>query len=135
MKYRQDDINLLKADLCARLPYGVIVKDRNGTHVLTTGNTEFADLMNNNKVNIKPYLRPMQSITKEELNELKMLMDCDSATDCSLEYAVGGCVDYDDFLVYYEDCAKLCDWLNKRMLNWRNLPDEMVETPTEETYK
>lgn len=135
MAYRQEDINLLKADLCARLPYGVIVKDRNGTHVLTTGNTEFSDLMNSDKVNIKPYLRPMQSITKEELNELKRLMGCDSATDCSLVYYSEADADEYDFLVYFEDSAKLCDWLNKRMFNWRNLPDEMVETPTEEMYK
>lgn len=61
-KYRQ----LLLKDLCARLPYEVIVKDRNGIHKLTVGNTEFTDLFYSNKCNIKPYLRPMSSMTRKE---------------------------------------------------------------------
>jgi hypothetical protein len=51
---------LLLKELCARLPYGVIVQDRNGTHILTPGNTELGTEY------IKPYLRPMSSMTKEE---------------------------------------------------------------------
>lgn len=61
---------LLLIDLCARLPYGVIVKDRNATHELSTGNTEFVDLFNG-KCHIKPYLRPMSSMTEEERRELQ----------------------------------------------------------------
>lgn len=54
---------LLLKDLCARLPYGVIVQDRNGTHILTRGNTELGTEY------IKPYLRPMSSMTEEEEDE------------------------------------------------------------------
>ena len=61
---------ILLKDLCARLPYGVIVKDRNGIHELTPGNTEFTDLFYSNKCNIKPYLRPMSSMTDKEKKDL-----------------------------------------------------------------
>ena len=63
------DKELLLKDLCARLPYGVVVKDRNGVHILTLGNTEFIDLFNG-KCNIVPYLFPMSSMTDEMLEEL-----------------------------------------------------------------
>ena len=57
---------LLLRDLCGRLPYGVIVKDRNGVHELTAGNTEFTDLLYNSKCNIKPYLFPLSSMNEEQ---------------------------------------------------------------------
>ena len=64
---KQEDKELLIRDLCARLPYGVIVEDRNGVHPLTTGNTEFAALFGGSGWhNIKPYLRPMSSMTDAE---------------------------------------------------------------------
>ena len=58
----QEQKELLLKDLCARLPYGVVVKDRNGVHKLTPTNTEFIDLFNG-KCNIKPYLFPLSSMT------------------------------------------------------------------------
>ena len=66
----QEEKQLMIQDLCARLPYGVKVEDRNGTHALSIGNTEFTDLFGG-KYNIKPYLRPMSSMTDEEKEELK----------------------------------------------------------------
>lgn len=66
MTQKQKDLFL--KDLCARLPYGVVVKDRNGVHILTSGNTEFIDLFNG-KCNIKPYLFPLSSMTEEQMKE------------------------------------------------------------------
>ena len=65
----QKDNELLLKVLCAMLPYEVIVKDRNATHTLSVGNTEFADLFSG-KCNIRPYLRPMSSMTEGEVKEL-----------------------------------------------------------------
>lgn len=70
----KEEKELLLKDLCARLPYGVIVQDRNGVHALTQGNTEFTDLFNG-KCNIKPYLRPLSSMTEEEKEEYCLLED------------------------------------------------------------
>ena len=129
---------LLYQDLCARIPYGVKVEvaDDNGGFSankpvrLLRGGT-FDNEQNYfittryglaYKVNeLLPYLRPLSSMTKEECDELKQIMKCDAVTDDSLQYAVGGCVDYDDFLVYYEDSYKLNDWLNKNMFDYRGL--------------
>lgn len=69
----QKDKELLLKDLCARLPYEVIVKDRNGTHKLTAGNTEFTDLLYNGKCNIRPYLFPFSSMTEEQKREYNSL--------------------------------------------------------------
>ena len=62
----QAEKQLLLEDLCMRLPYGVKVEDRNGTHTLTAGNTEFTDLLYGDKCNIKPYLRPLSDLNQEE---------------------------------------------------------------------
>ena len=59
----REDKELLLKDLCARLPYGLMVNDRNGDHILTLGNTELGT------DHIKPYLRPMSSMTDEEVAE------------------------------------------------------------------
>ena len=73
--------DLLIKDLSARLPYGVIVKDRNGIHELTPGNTEFTDLFNNNKCNIKPYLRPISSMTEKEVTKLFDILNLDKENE------------------------------------------------------
>lgn len=72
----QDDKKLLLKDLCARLPYGVNlhieVYDLQGDGEfasrdvkLTAGNIGYC-FENSHWVNVKPYLRPMSSITDEE---------------------------------------------------------------------
>ena len=100
----EQDKQLLLQDLCARLPYGVIVQDRNGVHVLTQGNTEFADLFNG-KCNIKPYLRPISSMTEEEEIEY-------DATFATIH--ING--HYDSVMTY-----KSFDWLNANHFDSRNL--------------
>lgn len=64
---------ILLKDLCSRLPYGVMVKDRNGVHKLTAGNTEFIDLLYNGKCNIRPYLFPLSSMTEEQKEEWRCI--------------------------------------------------------------
>lgn len=119
----QEEKNLVLIDLCGRLPYGVKIKEEYGDYInVNIHNANIEHLIDRVGSGLdKLVLRPMSSITKEERKELKRLMNCDAVTDYSLEYAVGGCVDYDDFLVYYEDTAKLHDWLNKNMFDYREL--------------
>ena len=73
----QEEKSLLLRDLCARLPYGVMIQipelfypQRKITEKLVTIN----DLWHFNDdgtyiENVKPYLRPMLSMTKEEKEE------------------------------------------------------------------
>ena len=68
--------DILLQDLCGRLPHGVKVQDRNGTHELTVGNTELADLIHDGRwLNIKPYLRPLSEMTDSERNTLRSIDD------------------------------------------------------------
>ena len=63
---------LLLADLCARLPYGV--KIYNEPYTFDLDNFEFSSTISGTILEIikegwKPYLRPMSSMTEEERNE------------------------------------------------------------------
>ena len=101
----QEDKELLLKDLCARLPYGVVVKDRNGVHILTPGNTEFTDLFNS-KCNIAPYLFPLSSMTEEQRENYY--------TTCDVGVTEWGNT------IYY-DCIESFDWLNKNHFDYRGL--------------
>lgn len=115
----QEDKQLLLRDLCARLPYGVKANYRDNT--LTLDYTIFADnksiafgkypmIYSLDDVEcIKPYLRPMSSMTEEERNEYTDI----KKGECN------GCVltgkgDPDtEFL--------LVDWLNVHHFDYRGL--------------
>ena len=96
---------LLLTDLCARLPYKVkcsitkkgVVRElkpmNNGISmpvnqvrdvtVKKTLNTDIiSDFVNDNIV-LKPYLRPIHKLTKEELEELEFLTDSDYVDYCN----------------------------------------------------
>lgn len=111
----QEEKNLVLTDLCGRLPYDIKIKDEYGDDIIEHLIDRVVSGLD------KMVLRPMETMTEEERKELKKLMNCDSVTDYSLEYTVGGQVDYDDFLVYYEESSKLIDWLNKNMFDYRGL--------------
>ena len=113
---KAEDKELLIRDLCCRLPYGVIVEDRNCVHPLTTGNTEFTALFGGSGWhNIKPYLRPMSSMTPEEEKEFQ---------EIKLSYH------------FDEDSYILLDWLNEHHFDYRGLIEKglALEAP-EGMYK
>ena len=74
----QEEKNLLLKDLCARLPYGVMVQDELGRiNKLVIGNADLIRLYYNdfsiygeNSLSL-PFLRPLSSITEEELDEVQ----------------------------------------------------------------
>ena len=110
---KPEDKQLLLADLCARLPYGVKIQyDIYGIQDLTIN--ELNAYIKGIK-NIKPYLRPMSSMTEEEYDE--MFQQLYSAQEeffrnCSNTDTIGKTITYD--LVRY-------DWLNKNMFDYRGL--------------
>ena len=72
----QEEKQLLLIDLCARLPYGIKCYEADVEYTFdiigtTTNNKEFifSDGYERNLEQIKPYLRPMSSMTKEEVFE------------------------------------------------------------------
>ena len=83
----QEQKELLLKDLCARLPYEVIVKyksrEKEGNVKITSGNIGYvAELGNGWWKECKPYLRPMSSMTEEE--RVEYLSECDKDTDVSV---------------------------------------------------
>ena len=79
----QEEKSILLQDLCARLPYGVIldysfIEDKQRIHTkipLTYRNigTVALDEWHTNEEIFKPYLRPMSSMTEEEKEEFHKL--------------------------------------------------------------
>lgn len=122
----REDKKLLLKDLCGRLPYKVILNTPNGNKSLLAlvkskkYNTiiEYDDYCGNeNNISewkggdvefVKPYLRPMSSMTKEEYKELKLI---------SPYYGFAPYEFIGDWCPNYE----MVDWLNKKMFDYRGL--------------
>jgi len=142
----EENRKLLLIDLCARLPYHVRCKIW-----LKDGTTEkgLLDLEHNygnvlqdafyyNKIkDIKPYLRPMSSMTEEEMEELEKITyytfkykkgDCEIWTNSYhrvyLFNGAGelyGAGEPTNMLCSSSICIKLIDWLNKHHFDYRGL--------------
>ena len=103
----QEETNLLIKDLCARLPYGVKInvlhhyEDEDG--ILTLDAFWLHDIQYGRK-EIKPYLRPMSSMTEEEKEEL---------------YHKTG-FRIDDYILG----LSTIDWLNTHHFDYRGLIDK-----------
>jgi len=119
----QENKQLLLKDLCARLPYGVKA---------TTTSNGWRDVYivsgcNDDRIyldcpvydegddewlieSVKPYLRPMDSMTEEEKVQL-------SQYACIGEDLNGEFIDE----VQRKDCAEYIDWLNKNHFDYRGL--------------
>ena len=139
---KQEDKELLLKDLCARLPYGVILNIVNedsavayGTFVGMTKSQKHSCLIYEDLVciegvltpfrmeEVKPCLRPLSSMTEEEGREYRMFIDF-SYNDFTSENTQCVCIDkINDYL----------DWLNSRHFDYRGLLERglALEAPEE----
>jgi hypothetical protein len=104
---KPEDKQLLLKDLCARLPYGVIVYlkyDENTSITREMGLGSLHDIMFDSAAG-KPYLRPMSSMSEEEDKEFGLLQ-----TDF-----------YTDGFLYPIAALNLIDWLNAHYFDYRGL--------------
>ena len=120
----QEEKQLLLKDLCARLPYGVKINiyDYSGTmkdeelnvfHLNGTYNIEYRKL--------RPYLRPMSSMTEEEFIDLTNVTE--------LQYDQLELVEWDNCKTlefYLSEVPHYCvikvfDWLNAHHFDYRGL--------------
>lgn len=104
----QEDKKLLLKDLCGRLPYGVIGLIHNVNcddyNICIVGGD--IDLLSQFFITIKPYLRPMSSMTEEEEKEY---MNIDNRSySCPMAYA-------------HIPASDRIDWLNAHHFDYRGL--------------
>ena len=103
----QEEKELLLQDLCARLPYGVklrYVEDlvvKKESHIITLNNIYLEHILNGD-ADIKPYLRPLSSMTEEEREKFQ--------TYIFESNEVGDILTLDS-----------ADWLNKKHFDYRGL--------------
>ena len=94
----QEDKELLLTDLCARLPHKTYVKTTRGIGYIyainisqlielsVANNSEYwSEVFNIDE--IKPYLRPMSSMTLEELEEYRRFSDYIRDAECKIHIA------------------------------------------------
>ena len=131
----QEDKQLLLKDLSARLPYGVKIELTwwvmgEGTYINTTLEPDHIEQLLNDEygdTEIKPYLRPLSSMTEEEFDD--MFNKLYSAQEeffrnCSNTDTIGKIIANDS--VRY-------DYLNKKMFDYRGLiPKGLAIEVTEE---
>ena len=132
----QEEKQLLLIDLCARLPYNVVIRctdnDTDYKCFLTTDilnellhNTEYYDY--------KPYLRPMSSMTEEEKKELRQehVKDEKLYAECLTKTANG-----DDSMRGKVIPHFAADWCNKNHFDYRGLiPMGLALEAPEDMYK
>ena len=129
---------LLLKDLNARLHYGVKIEITwwvmdEGTCINTTLEPDHIEQLLNDEdgdTEIKPYLRPMSSMTEEEAKELSILCDITDVlsikiTDEYIDFEVDdGFSSIETKIIWYNDIIssiEIFDWLNKNHFDYRGL--------------
>ena len=130
---KPEDKQLLLKDLCARLPYNVIGlyswKNREPYNRELTG-CLFDELKSSwdstEDSQFLPYLRPMSSMTEEEMKSLPFPWVNNFGIISSYQEKEG-------FLeITHDECSCIIDWLNKKMFDFRGLIPKGLAISTEE---
>lgn len=128
----KEEKQLLVKDLCARLPYKVIVEIISyGQENLRPwfGELSCKDLecfmLDVAYKSMKPYLRPMSSMTKEEEEQFENLTyneheDFETTTGRRMILATDSDTGYGSEY-FSEDISEVVDWLNKHHFDYRGL--------------
>lgn len=126
----QKDKELLLKDLCARLPYEVILLAPNRKVTYQTDGNTSAELLVEEEW--KPYLRSLPSMTREEKKELERLIDeklngIEQEDDDEewipwvLHYTTGIRNSIGGEKFYFDDMSFIYDWLNSHHFDYRGL--------------
>ena len=133
----QEEKELLLRDLCARLPYSLCVQDEYGEiDYINYNDVHFAnyfDSILNGKV--KPYLRPMSSMTEEEFTKLKEYsgLKYDQLDLASFQNGTYKCLDFYLSEVPSGAVIRVFDWLNRYHFDYRDLiPMDLAIAVTKE---
>lgn len=144
----QEEKDLVLKDICARLPYGVICQMEDKMRFIGEESPYYDYILSKRLIEflrrhkgfyIKPYLRQMSSMTKEEedeLCELCTLSDCNINADwecCGVEIIQS----HPRYGTYFSTDYSVIDWLNKNMFDYRGLilKDLAISTEVFNPYK
>lgn len=126
----KEEKDLVLCDICGRLPYGVKFATKyghfNDTHELLVIN-KHSTIVETFKMlwwdieDVKPYLRPLSSMTEGEKNELKEYLDAEEVDFNGFGYSEGGTLEDYISSIPYSICSSVVDWLNKKMFDFRGL--------------
>ena len=112
----QEDKELLLKDLSARLLYGVKIQVKEWTTLDTELKIGHIQRLQNDEIELKPYLRPMESMTEEEDNEWNGLN-----IDPLLEAVKERHTRIEDLMLRAKSQYKPIDWLNAHHFDYRGL--------------
>ena len=136
-----EEKGLLLKDLCARLPYGV--KLDNGLKLRSIDMlTEVVSCSGSDKKveNVRPYLRPMSSMTKDEREEIEVFIFNKWYQENSCKIDKEGWIEilanYDVSGIDPCFCSDYVDWLNAHHFDYLGLIEKglALEAP-EDMYK
>ena len=139
----QENKDLLLKDLCSRLPYGVKIELTwwvmgEGTCINTALEPDHIEQLLNDEdgdAEIKPYLRPMSSMTEEEFNKLKEYsgLKYDQLDLASFQNGTYKCLDFYLSEVPSGAVIRVFDWLNRYHFDYRDLiPMDLAIAVTKE---
>jgi hypothetical protein len=130
----QEEKDLLLKDLCGRLPYGVIIQEYNeeygySDNALNTIGIGYFSIHEaciegtwiNHIENIKPYLRPMESMTDEEIKEFQAFHCVDGSHP---EFHLAMC--------NLPNINNMIGWLDRKMFDHRGLIPMGIALPAPE---
>ena len=141
----QEEKQLLFKDLCGRLPYGVMIQRDNCfggkvTEKLNAHGLAYDETYGTfDSLNYKPYLRPMSSMTEEELNECVRQsgikdIECPNWQDIPKEEQFEARLNF-SIAVLLTDSNNI-DWLNAHHFDFRGLIEKgLALEATENMYK
>ena len=141
----QEDKQLLFKDLCGRLPYGIKVQYDSQTCKLVTTNDDYTVLLLGEDgyvpniedglfldiEKVKPYLRPMSSMTEEEMDEVEMIMGVEDNKSIIFDFTSDGNIIFKNGNCSVCVFKKLIDYLYSCHFDFNNLIEKglAIEAP------
>ena len=133
---KRGDEEILLRDLCARLPYKVKVygnyRYSNGDEIIDDKKIEVIDLSALdwfvNGIDIKPYLRPMSSMTDEERHEIQEIL----GEDVEIPDDFINIIDSSRKSFSFIELQAVFDYFNAHYLDYRGLIEKGLALPVPE---
>lgn len=119
----QEDKELLLQDLCARLLFKVKISVNDKIELLQGINildnvVEYGSFLSSNIEEIKPYLFPLSSITKEQLFEVQEIL---GKNEIEIKEEFLSIINSNRNTISYSEILAVLEWFNKNHFDYRDL--------------